>query len=458
VSSLVDRLRGVVRPVPKQARFGTDDEGAQSSDFGADVLEGQWHERSGRHYLVVDRTYAPGHRHGSVSVADSMPSADGAWPQLRLLTLSKTKPRNGTCTDEAAIQRSGPAAGRADSRGTRALFLDVETTGLAGGAGTYAFLVGCGWFEGALFRVRQLFLSSSVAERALLEAFSDLVATAGTIVTYNGKTFDVPLLETRFLMHRIETPFGGPSHVDMLHSARHLWRADDEDAAGGSAGCGLTALEHLLFGHVREADVEGFEIPSRYFHYVRTGDARPLYSVLEHNRLDLLALALMTARAAHLLETGPSATRTPREVFGLGQLYERAGMSAEALACYARAAGLDDAPLPPACAADGRVTRAQALHAYAVLCRRDRAYEAAAEAWRRVLEMRGCPPRLVREAAAALAVHHEHRRRDPHAARGFALRSLALEATVVRRQAVQHRLARLDRKLAQSPHFPAPLF
>jgi uncharacterized protein YprB with RNaseH-like and TPR domain len=425
------------------------------------VLEGQWHERGGRRYLIVDRAYAPGHRHGCVSVADSLPSSDGAWPTLALLNLGRAKRRNASDTHEPT-QAAG-AASAAEPGRARALFLDVETTGLAGGAGTYAFLIGCAWFDGAVFRVRQLFLSSYAAERALLEAFADLVGASGTIVTYNGKTFDVPLLETRFLMHRIETPFAGTTHVDMLHSARHLWRADDDDAAALSTGCRLSALERTLFGHVREADVPGFEIPSRYFHYVRTGDARPLYSVLEHNRLDLLALALVTARAAQLLESGPSATCTPRELFGLGQLYERAGMSAEARACYASAAGLDgevwpaagDEPMRPA---GSLVTRAQALRAYAALCRRQRAHEDAAAAWRRVLKMGGCPPRLEREAAEALAIHHEHRRRDPRAARGFALRSLQLEATPVRRQAVRHRLARLDRKLARSSPTTSALF
>src|SRR3954466_6994962 len=121
----------------------------------------------------------------------------------------------------------------------------------------------------------------------------------------------------------------------MLHPARRLWRT--EDAVGdGEGSCRLSALERTLCGHDRDGDVPGFEIPSRYFHYVRTGDARPLEAVLEHNRLDLLSLACLAARAAQLLEDGPDAAATAREALGLAQLYERGGMVGEAVESYRR--------------------------------------------------------------------------------------------------------------------------
>jgi hypothetical protein len=183
------------------------------------------------------------------------------------------------------------------------------------------------------------------------------------------------------------------------------------------------------------------EIPSRYFYYVRSGDARPLAAVLEHNRLDLLSLAIVTARAAQLLEEGPRSAATAREAYGLGRLYERAGMIVEARASFARAAGLDG-DLP------GDTTpQAEALRAFAVLSRRERRYEEAAFAWSRLLDLHRCPPHIVREATEALAIHHEHRIRDLRAARSFALRSLDYPTTTSRREAVHHRLARLDRKM-----------
>src|SRR4029434_9488898 len=137
------------------------------------------------------------------------------------------------------------------------LFLDLETTGLAGGAGTYAFLVGGGWFEPlsplasvgqvVCFRTRQFFLTDFGAERALLEAVGELAGNLACIVTYNGKTFDLPLLETRYSMQRMATPFAEIAHVDMLHPARRMWR--DAQVEGP-----VTYLEQALCGHERESD------------------------------------------------------------------------------------------------------------------------------------------------------------------------------------------------------------
>jgi hypothetical protein len=170
---------------------------------------------------------------------------------------------------------------------------------------------------------------------------------------------------------------------------------------------------------------------------------------MEHNRLDLLALALVTAHASQLLEGGPGAASTAREALGMGRLYEKAGLAEEARAAFNHAALMT--------AADP-VTRAEALRAYAVLSRRQRLYEDAAAAWRRILEQRGCPSVISREATEALAVHHEHRLRDPFAARTFALQSMTLPQTPARREAVQHRLARLNRKVDQATANVIPLF
>ena len=382
------------------------------------MFGGQWCDHGGQRFLLIDRAYTPGYRHGRLTVADSLPPLDEPWPRLSLLA-------------------GAPCRGRM-------LFFDLETTGLAGGAGTYAFLVGCGWFAGGVFRTRQFFLSSFAAERVLLEAVAETAEASGAIVTYNGKSFDLPVMETRFVMHRLETPFAGLPHVDMLHPARRLWRRDDPSSSGAAEdpSCRLSALEQAQCGYVREGDVPGFEIPSRYFHYVRSGDARSLEAVMEHNRLDLLSLALLTARAAQLLDEGPSAATTGREALGLGHLYERAGLTADARHACARAAEI---------AAADSSTRAEALRLYAVLSRRERRHEEAAAAWRRILELRQCPSPILREAIEALAVHHEHRLRDPLSARRLALQSMDLPHTPARRQALQHRLSRLDRKVGEPP-------
>ena len=437
MSSLTDRLRGIVRPaghggskeqdppyaVREQAYDAHEhdppcgseiDEAQQQRRPGpmdpATVLDGEWQQTGSHRFLVVDRSYAPGHRHGSISIADSLPPEEG-WSRLGLLA--------GT------------------SCGGRLLFVDLETTGIAGGAGSYAFLVGCGWFDRGRFHVRQFLLTSFASERTLLEAVRDVAGDIDAVVTYNGKSFDLPLIETRYSLNRLTTPFADMPHVDMLHHARRLWHRDDE-------GHRLSSLETSLLGHERDGDVPGFEIPARYFRYVHTGDARPLGAVLEHNRLDLLSLALLTARAAQLLDDGVTSASTPREALGMGRLYERAGMISDALACFARASDMGPGSFP------------EALYAHAVLLRRLRRYEAAAGAWQRLLELEDCPPRLEREAAEALAVHHEHRLRSLPSARHLAMRSLLLDVTHARREAIEHRLARLDRKLARvEPSLPA---
>ena len=410
MTAIADRLRGIVRPGGlAEAREHT--RPAEAGD-PAEILDGEWRHAGSHRFLVVDRSYAPGHRHGSSTVADSLPPEEG-WSRLGLLA--------GT-----------PCGGNL-------LFIDLETTGLAGGAGSYAFLVGCGWFGRGRFHVRQFLLSSFASERALLEALRDVAGTLDAVVTYNGKSFDLPLIETRYALNRLSTPFAEMPHVDMLHHARRLWHGHD-------AGHRLSNLETSLLGHDRERDVPGFEIPSRYFHFVRTGDARPLDAVLEHNRRDLLSLALLTARAAQLLDEGVTAATTAREALGIGRLYERSRMTADALACYARAAEIG----PGVCA--------EALYAHALLLRRNRRYAAAADVWQRLLDLGDCPPRLEREAAEALAVHHEHRLRSLLSARNLAMRSLQYDATVTRREAIEHRLARLDRKLARVEPALLPLF
>jgi len=443
MTTLSDRLRGVIGGGLKA--HGGERRGASSDASGTDhaiaeVLDGEWHERSGQRFLVVDRMYVPGYRHGSMALADGLPPSDGAWPRLSLLT-------------------SAPSHSRI-SASPHLLFIDLETTGIAGGAGTYAFLVGCGWFAGGTFRIRQFMLSNFTAERALLEAVGELAAESGTVVSYNGKSFDLPLIETRFALHRLPSPFGELPHIDMLHPARRMWRVADTsrhvqkdvpytDQKDVPYTCRLSTLEQYLCGYVREGDVAGFEIPACYFRYVHAGDPRPLAAVLEHNRLDLLSLALVTARAAQLLEDGPAAASTAREALGMGRLYERGGLMTEAKSSFARAIEFKDAD---------EDLRAEALRAYALVARRLRHYDDAADAWRRVLGLTECPRPIEREASEALAVHHEHRRRDLASARDFTLRLLNVDESTTRRQATEFRLARLDRKLESQAAQPALLF
>jgi hypothetical protein len=312
----------------------------------------------------------------------------------------------------------------------RAVFFDVETTGLSGGAGTLAFVAGCGWFEDDGFHVRQFFLSGPADERAMLDALADVFASASLLVTFNGRSFDVPVMEMRWAFHRLEAPTEALAHFDMLPPARRLWGATEAD-------CSLSSLERSLFGVHRYLDVPGFEIPTRYFQFLRTGNPATIEGVLEHNRQDVVSLAVITAHALSIARGGPEACDSAGEQVALGRLYERIGEPARAVAAYELAANASD-----------RAIRRQALAGLAVLKRRERQYDAAAAAWQDVLDLSMLEPSsaLARRAAEALAIHHEHRARDLHTARRYAE---TLGATAKGRMAsdARHRIDRLDRKL-----------
>jgi hypothetical protein len=240
-------------------------------------------------------------------------------------------------------------------------------------------------------------------------------------------------------------------HLDVLHPARRFWAAHDEDAPLADS-CSLVALEQRLLGVHRIGDVNGFEIPSRYFQFLRTGDARPLAPVLEHNRLDLLSLAVVTAHLVYLLREGATAARNGWEALALGRIYLRARSFDEARGAFDRALNLADESSDES-AADVVV---EALRLLAVSFRRERRFDEAADCWRRLLKAERCTPRLAREANEALAIHHEHRVHDLRTAKTFALRSLTegLEGSRgVWRDGVRHRLERIDRKMstAKSP-------
>jgi len=322
------------------------------------------------------------------------------------------------------------------------VFFDLETTGLAGGAGTQAFLVGVGRFDAdGSFVTRQFVLVRSGDETTLLLAVCRELAEAGAIVSFNGKSFDLPLLEMRHLYHRLEWPLGERPHLDMLHPARRLWEGDDHS---------LGTLEAQRLGVRRYGDVPGYEIPSRYFQFVRTGDASVLAPVLEHNRFDLLSLAGVTARVLNLVRSGPTAAASAREALALGRIYGQAGRESLAHEAYERAEEMSRRT--------GGAVWIESVRSLALLLRRAHEHEAAAARWRQLVDSPTCPPQVAREASEALAIHLEHRVRDLRTAKTFALRSLTAENAAAGRrwnQSVEHRVARLDRKLVQQGREPA---
>jgi hypothetical protein len=229
----------------------------------------------------------------------------------------------------------------------------------------------------------------------------------------------------------------------MLHAARRLWRQRPVTAGPDpdDASCSLAVLEKHIAGVHRVGDVPGYEIPSRFFRYVRSGDARPLEAVLEHNRLDLLSLAAVLARAITLITKGPAEAKTAQEAYGLARVYERAGAHDNAEASliktieFARRVGAEPE------------VHGEALRRLAWMRRRARRVYEAADAWRELASLPRCAASLRREAKEALAIHYEHRSKDLDIARQHALDLLSeAEANHVH---VRHRLDRLERKLAR---------
>jgi uncharacterized protein YprB with RNaseH-like and TPR domain len=435
---LTSRLRSIVRPggaSPKnELRYEPDTgryEATVDLDRVADVLAGRVVSTAFGRAVIVDRRYESDRFHGTRRVGECE-VADGQT--LRLLDPA-LPPNALTASDE------------------RTVFVDLETTGLSGGAGTVAFLVGCGWFDMGAFQVRQFLLTSYAGERALLDAVATCFDDTTLLVTYNGKTFDVPVMETRWMFHRMRMPLEEVRHFDMLHPARRLWASREPGASGMERpACRLGTLERVLCGVRRVGDVPGLEIPGRYFRFLRTGDARPLEPVLEHNRLDLISLAAVTAHAVQLVEEGVVRCRDAAETLALGKVYERAGCVDRAIDAYRLAAA------SPAAHVD---VVAEAIYRLAIRMRRDRRFAEAASCWRRLLDLK--QPRVGRRsvllaplrqvAVEALAIHHEHRERDYAGARELALQLLDDTDVVparVKTDTTRRRLARLDRKLSGS--------
>jgi uncharacterized protein len=292
-------------------------------------------------------------------------------------------------------------------------------------------------------------MTDYAGEHQMLHAVSAELGRAGTLVTFNGKSFDAPMLETRYLFHRLQSPCVARPHVDLLHLARRFWGQDSEE------GSSLSVLERQVLGVQRTGDVPGFEIPARYFQFIRSGEARPLISILNHNRMDLLSLAGLTARVFHLVQAGPHEAQHPREALALGRVYRNAGLDERAEQAFERAVALSGpgGVRPPVGGFVAPRTigllrqRLEALRALAMGARRQRRYEAAAARWREVLDVPGCPGHLAREATRALAIHHEHRAHDLTTAKVFALKGLELEAEAAWGDAARHRLARIERKI-----------
>ncbi|MCL4782356.1 MAG: ribonuclease H-like domain-containing protein [Bryobacterales bacterium] len=308
------------------------------------------------------------------------------------------------------------------------VYLDTETTGLSGGAGTFAFLIGLGYVTPDGFLVRQFFLREPAEERSVLRRIAEELERFSAVVTYNGKAYDLPLLETRYRLARSPVPFASMPHVDLLHACRRLWKLRFES-------CKLTHLEERVLGHERDGDVPGFLIPSLYANYLRFGEAGSLSPVFLHNSLDILSLACLTNVVGGVFRDPASlAVRHGAECVGLGRWLSQAGRPDEALPLLRRAIQTN---IP-------EDLLARTLWDIFEIERKRGQYEAARDAVEQII---GFPNSLHSRALEALSILYERRFKDLPRSLHYARRLERLQPG----EKAGARLERLTKKCAKAP-------
>lgn len=388
-----------------------------------DLVPGEFLTTSRGRCFIAEETYPEDHRHGDLSL-----DAFLALPAQLVAQVF----------DEDRF---------ADLNLRRVCFLDTETTGLSGGTGTMAFVVGLGFFTEGGFRLRQYFLRDPGDEPAMVEGLLECLPSFEALVSFNGRAFDVPIIENRFILARVVPPLSGMPHLDLLHPARRLWRY-------ALSSCALTALEKDVLGVCREqADVPSGVIPFLYRDYLRTGDARDMERVLYHNKIDILSMVTLAVRLCRAVADpwggeaeGESRELTPGEFYALGRWYADKGRTGDGERAY-RAALRSEAEA-------GSALRRRTLRELAYLLKRDERRDEAFACWQQLaLESGGRVDGVL--AAVELAKYFEWYVED--LARAAEWTTLGLQAVRTwprgarrdeRTGHLRHRLSRLERKMA----------
>jgi uncharacterized protein YprB with RNaseH-like and TPR domain len=357
--------------------------------------------------FVVEQRYAADYLHGSTPVFCSRP--------LALISQWANDPRIAELPLSSFV------------------FLDTETTGLMGGTGTYAFLIGVARFIDGQFILRQYFMRDPSEEPALLEALAEFLAPAQALITFNGKAFDIPLLTTRYTLFSIPVPYKGYAHLDLLPLARRLWRDRLESRA-------LKYLEANILGLQRAIEeVEGREIPYIYFDYLRDRDARPLAGVFYHNAMDMVTMAALLTHMNEMISNPyDGQVEHGLDFIALGKLFEDLGLWEEACRLFERGLQCE-------------ITESDfglAVKRLSILQKRRGDFEEAVRLW----EKAAAEGHIY--AHIEIAKYYEHKRRDIKSALFWTRSALEhverddLPAYVRKhwQDEIAHRLARLERK------------
>ncbi len=355
---------------------------------------------------MVETIFDEGYMHGRVELSPQVSSAP-------LEILDPLCYQGGFCFDKAAV-------------------IDTETTGLAGGTGTYPFIIGIGFWQENRFVVRQYILRDFFEEPAQLDAFKSDLLSATSILTYNGKTFDMPLLRTRFRINRMEIPFNDHLHFDFVHPCRRLFRRHFDSL-------NLTSLEEKILGFEREDDVPSHIIPRIYFDYLQNRDETLLLPILNHNRNDIVSLYIIAQETFRRVELALAHTINDDRLFlSLGQIFFRSGQcdrSRELLSC-----------IKPKFAPREIVDETLRLHSR--VARKMKDWDDALKTWNQMLRLGrfGCYPHI------ELAKHYEHRLKDHKRALDYtniALRIIEFEREFISSAAYERTLESLKTRRAR---------
>lgn len=319
---------------------------------------------------VIEEAYHPGCIHGGCRIGDAM--------EISSKTLSVL---------------GGPDCG--GLKADRLLYLDTETSGLTGGTGTVAFLVGAGFFENGSFVIRQYFMRDYDEEAAMLAELKGLLSGRQGLVTFNGKAFDVNILQSRFISNRIRADISGMPNIDLLFPARRVWGLKLES-------CRLASLEENILGHVRHDDIPGSLIPAVYFNYLDDRDASEIKRVTDHNKLDILSMVSLLTRLSAMLEDPLAESDGGLELLGIGRIFENTGRTEDMVECL------------EACTGSGRFdVKLRAVKRLTGVYKREGRYDRAMEHWQ-AIESEGSGFELFH--LIEMAKYYEHKAKDPEKA------------------------------------------
>ncbi len=282
-----------------------------------DIINGETYKDEEGQCFVIENRYPLTYFYGGCCLGDAVSNIDN-------VSLKRLYPRIDTCG--ITIDKF--------------LFLDIETTGLSSGVGTVAFLVGIGFFESDCFVIRQYFMRDYDEEITMLNALNSLFKSYNGFITFNGKSFDLNIIKTRYAYNRLKTEFDEEEliHIDLLFLSRKIW-------GGMLESCALSSLEENILGEMRIGDIPGALIPQVYFEYLILGDAREIKKVVKHNELDILAMVALLNKISNMVNTPALETNSGYELIGVGKILETAGEIGMVVDCLKECAELDDSTI-----------------------------------------------------------------------------------------------------------------